>query len=127
MSRRGERLPRPTRSDEWELVAITAQAAKGWGELAAAEPNATARAYDQLSADPTAHSERLHRLRGDYATGTYEGRSHERWQYEVTAAGRIWYFVDDPGPGARRPGRGPRPRRRVLVEAVFVGHPKATE
>lgn len=127
MSRRRERLTRPVRRDEWELVAITNQAAKEWAELEAVEANALARAYDQLTRDPAAHSDRQHRMKGNYATGQHEGDTFDRWQYEVTAAGRIWYFVENPRPGPKRPSRGRRPRRRVPVEAVFVGHPKATE
>lgn len=38
----------------------------------------------------------------------------ERWQYEVTGAGRVWYLVDDE-------------RRTVWISYAGVGHPKATE
>ena len=48
-----------------------------------------------------------------------------------TAGGRIFYFVDDPTSGGRikpqRRGRGSKPRRRVIIEAVHPGHPKGTE
>ena len=57
------------------------------------------------------------------AAKAYESRTNERWQYEVTAGGRVWYFVDDTAIGTgkrRRPGR-------VIVEKVFPGHPKGTE
>lgn len=33
---------------------------------------------------------RQHRLRGELATREIGGRILEHWQYEVTAAGRIW-------------------------------------
>lgn len=66
-----------------------------------------------------------------WGTGTFEGQTFTGWQYEVTGGGRIFYFVDDPTDGGRRKpqrqARGPRPRRRVIVEAVHPGHPKATE
>jgi hypothetical protein len=128
---RGSRLPRPVRTDEWAIEAINNRAAEDWDKLAAVEPNALAAAYDQLSTDPTTVSARQTRLKGSLATGSFEGRTLDRWQYEVTAGGRLWYFVDDPTEGdrrtPRRKGRGPRPRRRVLIEAVSIGHPKATE
>lgn len=105
--------------------------AEDWDKLAAVEPNALATVYDQLSTNPTAVSARQMRLKGGLATGSFEGRTFDRWQYEVTAGGRIWYFVDDPTEGGRRrterKGRGPRLRRRVLIESVSIGHPKATE
>lgn len=81
---------------------------------------------------PTVFSPRQRRLEGaTWGTGTFEGQTFTRWQYEVTAGGRIFYFVDDPTDGGRRKpqrqARGPRPRRRVIVEAVHPGHPKGTE
>ena len=127
MSKRGSRLTRPVATDEWELVAITTEAARGWAQMEASEPNALARAYDQLTQDPLHHSSRQHRLKGNYATGTYQGRTFDRWQYEVSGAGRIWYFVDAPDPLVARSGKRPRPRKRVLVEMVSAGHPKGTE
>ena len=131
MPARGSRLARPVRTDEWSIEAINGRAAEDWNKLAAVEPNALAAAYDQLSTNPVAVSSRQMRLKGSLATGTFEGRVFDRWQYEVTAGGRIWYFADGPAEGGRRDperkGRGPRPRRRVLIEAVSIGHPKATE
>lgn len=130
MAKRGSRLGRPTRTDEWSIEALSKRAADDWETLASVEPNAAAAAWDQLSRDPTARSSRQEPLKGYRGTTTHEGRTYVRWQYEVTGGGRIWYLVDDPtaggGPSKRR-GRGPRPRRRVLVEAAHIGHPKATE
>lgn len=66
-----------------------------------------------------------------WGTGVHKGKVYERWQYEATSGGRIFYFVDDPTDGGRRraerPVRVPRPRRRVIIEAVHPGHPKGTE
>jgi hypothetical protein len=49
VTKRGERLARPVARQEWELVAITSEAARGWEELAASEPTALALAFDQLT------------------------------------------------------------------------------
>ena len=64
-------------------------------------------------ARPENHA-RQHRLRGQLAERVVGGRTLEQWQYEVTAAGRIWYCPD--------------PERRIVwVVAASPGHPKATE
>lgn len=129
---REERIARPTRSDEWEVIAADKGVADDWDKWAKQEENALASAYDQLATNPTQFSSRQKKLEGKaYGTGTYEGRTFDRWQYEATAGGRIFYFVDDPTDGGRkkpqRQGRGPKPRRRVIVEALHPGHPKGTE
>ena len=129
---REDRIARPTRTDEWDVVAAGKGVADAWDRWARQEPNALAAAYDQLASNPTQLSSRQKRLEGKtYGTGTYEGKTFDRWQYEATAGGRIFYFVDDPTAGGRkkaqRHGRGPRPSRRVIIEAVHPGHPKGTE
>lgn len=129
---RPERIARPARTDEWEIVAADKGVADDWTRWAAQKPNALAAAYDQLSRNPTEFSPRQKKLEGKtWGTGTYEGRTYHRWQYEPTSGGRIFYFIEDPtDSGHRQPerkGRGPRPRRRVIVEAVHPGHPKGTE
>ncbi|MGH9113458.1 MAG: hypothetical protein ACRDZN_14355, partial [Acidimicrobiales bacterium] len=92
---RQERIARPARSDEWEVVAADEGVADDWDRWAKQEPNARAAAYDQLATIPTQFSSRQKRLEGKtYGTGTYEGKTLARWQYEATAGGRIFYFVD---------------------------------
>lgn len=129
---REERIARPTRTGEWEIVAADKGVAEDWERWAKLEPNALATAYDHLSSSPTQFSARQKRLEGKtYGTGTYDGSTYHRWQYEATSGGRIFYFVDDPTHGGHqlphRKGRGPKPRRRVIIDAVHPGHPKETE
>ena len=129
---RDERIARPARSDEFEIVAADKGVADDWDKWANQEANALATAYDQLAANPTQFSSRQKRLEGKtFGTGTYAGKTFDRWQYEATAGGRIFYFVDDPTDGGRnkvqQKGRGPKPRRRAIIEAVSPGHPKGTE
>lgn len=129
---REEPIIRPARTDEWLVLASDQGVAEEWDLWAKQEPNALAAAYDKLATTPMELSTRQRRLQGKtMGTGTYEGRTFDRWQYEVTSGGRIFYFVDDPTDGGRkkpaRKGRGPRPRRRVMIEAVHPGHPKETE
>ena len=104
-------------------MAASKKVAEAWDQWAATEPNALADAYDHLAEAPMSYSNRQTRLAGAYATGTYDGHEYDRWQYEVTSGGRVWYFVDQTSSGSgkrRRPGR-------VIVEKVFPGHPKGTE
>lgn len=57
---------------------------------------------------------RQHRLRGSLAVRSVGGRELQQWQYEVTAAGRIWYCPDPD-------------RMIVWLVAASTGHPKQTE
>jgi hypothetical protein len=129
---RDEPIVRPARTDEWLVVAADKGVAEDWERWAKQEPNALAATYDKLATDPTAFSSRQRKLEGrSMGSGVYEGKTLERWQYEVTSGGRVFYLVDDPTDGGRRrperKGRGPKPRRRVIIEAVHSGHPKQTE
>jgi hypothetical protein len=57
---------------------------------------------------------RQHRLRHDLASGVMKGRVLERWQIEVTGAGRVWYLVD--GENAT-----------VWIDHAGPGHARATD
>jgi len=61
---REERITRPTRTDEWEIVAADKGVAGEWEKWAKQEPNALAAAYDQLASNPTQFSSRQRRLEG---------------------------------------------------------------
>jgi hypothetical protein len=57
---------------------------------------------------------RQHRLKDVYATRTIGASVLEQWQYEITAAGRIWYC--------------PEPDKRVVwIVRASPRHPKQTE
>ena len=82
---REELITRPTRTGEWEIVAADRGVAGEWEKWAKQEPNALAAAYDQLASNPTQFSSRQKRLEGKtYGTGTYDGETFDRWQYEAT-------------------------------------------
>jgi len=61
---REERIARPTRTDEWEVVAADKGVADEWARWAKQERNALAAAYDQLAANPAQFSSRQKRLGG---------------------------------------------------------------
>lgn len=119
MNRSQRSVDRPLKRAEYTIAFATRQAEEGWRNCLATARNATVDAWDRLTAAPTSEDERLYRLKDDYATGTFKGRTFERYQYKITDGGRIWYFVE-PTPGEKTAGR-------VLLERCETGHPKGTE
>ena len=93
-----------------------ADAAGGWEELCKQAPGPTRDAWDALTRNPRdrSHPSRQSRLRYDLATRTIGGKELEQWQYEVTAAGRIWYCPDDA-------------IMTVFITRAGGGHPKETD
>jgi hypothetical protein len=63
---------------------------------------------------PPAFSPRHHRMRHGLATEMVKGRVLDRWQIEVTGAGRVWYLVDEEN-------------RTIWIDYAGTGHPKATD
>jgi hypothetical protein len=115
--KRGGKVERPTASDEWVLKFGAREAAKAWTELGNAKlANALARLYDVLVKDPRwrGNPDRHHQLKGELATGTYDGRKMERWQHEISGSGRVWFLVDDA-------------HKTVWIVHVSAGHPSATD
>jgi len=66
-------------------------------QLACHVPGNVRRAHEAIRGAPRSVTspERQHRLKGSLGTGSWKGAELERWQYEVTGGGRIWYLVDD--------------------------------
>ncbi|HEX6074217.1 MAG TPA: hypothetical protein VFZ32_03010 [Micromonosporaceae bacterium] len=62
----------------------------------------------------TDNLDRRHRLKGNLGTGMFKGQEFERWQYEITAGGRVWYLIDDVN-------------RTAWITYAGTGHPKATD
>jgi hypothetical protein len=112
-------VPRPLRRTEYAIFFISRSAEKGWPDSLAIARNAVVDAWERLTTEPAEETERQYRLKGDLATGTYQGRSYERWQYKLTDGGRLWYYVEPPA--------GPRVPGRVLVVEVSPGHPKQSQ
>src|SRR5579859_282754 len=115
-ARRGERAAPPPIGAEYDLRFASGHAAQGWEELSRhAGPNLR-RAYDTIRANPRSRSspERHHRLKGSLGTAVWKGEPLERWQYEVTGAGRIWCVIDDA-------------RQTAWITYAGAGHPKVTD
>lgn len=107
-------MPRPATGTQWELRFCKKHAVAQWDQLCSQLPEVAARVYDSLRDDPRAHSDRCHRLRGAEGSGTHRGEIMDRWQFEVTGGGRLFYLIDDP-------------EHTVWLEDVALGHPKRTE
>lgn len=117
MSPKREDIVAPSAVDgEYELRFASSDAVKGWEELARQAPRNVRRAFEAIRdrTRTTAESERHHRLKGELGTGTLRGEEFERWQYEVTGAGRLWYLLDED-------------KRTVWITDATTGHPKFTE
>lgn len=114
MTKRKERAAPPPRADGWDCRCATSEGASGWDELCAAAPANMRAAWEQITKDPRQRNERQHPLKGSLGKRLIDGKEFEQWQYEVTAAGRLWYCIDDS-------------KRTVWITTASVGHPKATE
>jgi hypothetical protein len=114
--KRGERVAPPPASDEYDVIFGSNEAAKGWVDLCAQAPGNALEAWRILRSNPMPQvpTPRHHRLKGPLATADYRGIVLPRWQYEITAGGRLWYLVD-------------AGRRRVYLMVAGTRHPKATE
>ena len=115
-AKRGDRAAPPPVGEEYDLRFASNAAADGWETLARQAPGNLRRAYEAIRANPRspAAPERQHRLKGELATAAWKGQALERWQYEVTGGGRIWYLVDDD-------------RRTAWITYAGTGHPAATD
>ncbi|MEV6978529.1 hypothetical protein [Kitasatospora sp. NPDC093806] len=114
--KRGDRAAPPPVEGEYDLRFATSEAANGWELLARHAPGNLRRAYDHIRAAPLAtdNPARQHRLKGKLAGTAFKGRQLERWQYEVTGGGRIWYLVDTAD-------------RIAWITYAGPGHPKETD
>lgn len=114
--KRGDRAAPPPVGEEYELRFANTESAEGWEQLCQHAAGNLRRAYEKIRATPRAGNDpdRQHRLKGKLGSSTYKGHILERWQYEVTAGGRIWYLVDDGS-------------RTVWITYAGPGHPKSTD
>lgn len=113
--KRGDRAAPPPGPDEWDVRFLDNEVTKGWEELCRQAPGNTRAAWMTMRANPAppARSQRHNRLHGNLATGVVRGRVLDRWQIEVTGAGRIWYLVD-------------RENATIWIDYAGPGHPRAT-
>lgn len=122
MGRARGAVSRPLKKAEFEIVHISRQAEVGWRDGLATYRNALVDAWEHLTTDPAREDgERVYRLKGDLATGSYQGATFDRYQYKFPGGGRIWYFVE------RTTDKKAKTAGRVLVEDVHTAHPNETK
>lgn len=109
-----QKVERPTKNSEYEIVHASRQAEKGGTDLRATARNALVDSWDFLTRTPLAETPLNYPLKGGLATVTFAGTHHQRWQHKPTQKGdaRIWFFVID---------------RVVYLEDVHTHHPNATK
>lgn len=114
--KRGDRVAPPPTEHEFDLRFADAAAVKGWEDLERQASANLRRAWEAIRADPRSRTNpaRQHRLKGELGTGTFRGAACERWQYEVTGGGRLWYLIDENS-------------RTVWLVFAGTGHPKLTD
>ena len=114
--KRGDRVAPPPIDDEYELVFANTEAVRGWTALERQARANLRKAWEALTKNPRSRENlnRQHQLKGDLGQGIWKGTVCERWQYEVTGGGRLWYLIEDD-------------TRTVLLEFAGTGHPKATD
>ncbi|TXR51570.1 hypothetical protein [Quadrisphaera setariae] len=108
---RGAPVPHPS---GWQMRFANRKASVGWASVVAQASSNAATAWGQILTTPRHISERQHPLKGKLAQGAYEGQTLERWQYEVTGGGRLWYLIDDQA-------------KTIWLEMASTSHPKATD
>jgi len=112
---RQDKVPRPTKAQEYEIYFASSQAEKGWRDLKATTANALADCWDALTKDPLRNDQQCHPLRDDLGIVTVKGAAHVRRQYELPGGARIWYYVTESKP------------KSVYLLDVHTRHPNQTK
>ncbi|MEY9840195.1 hypothetical protein [Streptacidiphilus sp. EB103A] len=114
--KRGGRAAPPPVDQEYDIRFANTEVADGWEHLGRQAANNLRRAFErsvptrvQWTA-PTASTD----FKGNLGAAAFKGQILERWQYEVTGGGRIWYLLDDA-------------THTALITYAGTGHPKATD
>lgn len=120
----GVPIGRPVRPGSWVIAARSEKVASEWREFmnqAAGECN---RVYDQLETNPAYDDgDRQHPLEGESGRSTFQGKSYQRWQIDITSGGRMWYLMDPTTFGSGQKRRA----GVVILDKVHFGHPKSLE
>jgi hypothetical protein len=108
------KVERPTKKSEYELRFASANAQKGWRDLAATLRGPLADTWDFLTRTPLDVTPTNYPLKDVLGTVSRAGASHQRWQHKPTAKGtaRIWFYVED---------------HVVYLEQVHTSHPNETK
>jgi hypothetical protein len=113
-SEKSNKVERPTKKSEYDIVFASTGAKRGWTDLRATIRGPLTDSWDFLTRTPLEHTPTNYPLQGELAVVTRDGADHARWQHKPTATGdaRIWFYVE---------------RQVVYLEQVHTRHPNATK
>lgn len=111
---RYERVERPTKKGEFEIVFGTNHAQKGWRDLKATRLSGLVDAWDYLTKTPQHVEPLCYPLKDNLEFVEHGGQTFTRWQRKLSAThgARIWFFVSG---------------QQVVLEKVFTNHPNETK
>ena len=109
---KGDSVVRPLKKSEYKILFGSTEAQKGWQDLLATQRSHLVDAWDQLTSGPTAHSPRIHPLKGVLGMVTRNGVEYVQRQLELSQGARIWFYVDD---------------KTVVIVKVHTRHPNQTK
>ena len=95
MSTRRQGVPRPIKKAEYTIVFATRDAERGWRDVLATQRSSVVDAWDFLTRHPLDLTPSNCPLKGELATVTHAGTTHNRWQHKLTGGARIWFYVED--------------------------------
>jgi hypothetical protein len=110
-----EKVERPTKKSEYDIVFASVGARKGWTDLKATIRAPLTDAWDFLTRTPLERTPTNYPLRGEqHGLVVRDGKTHQRWQHKPTAQGdaRIWFYVEG---------------QTVYLEQVHTHHPNQTK
>lgn len=112
MTPKKEKVTRPLRRSEFEIIFGTSNARKGWIDVLAVQRNTVVQAWERLTLDPLANDSTCHGMKGDLEFVAHQGTTHRRRQYELSHGARIWFYVEG---------------KTVVLIDIHTHHPNATK
>jgi hypothetical protein len=111
---RNQKVVRPTKKIEYDVVFASASAERGWTALLGTTRGPLVDTWDFLTRTPLEQTPTNYPLKGKLGTVMRGGVAHTRWQHKPTVGGdaRIWFYVEG---------------QTVRLEEVHTKHPNATK
>lgn len=109
---KGERVDRPLKKSEFQIVYGSSEAKKGWRDLLATQRSQLVDVWNLLTTTPLANSAQIHPLKGSLGTVTRGGVEDVQRQCELSQGARIWFYVE---------------RSQVVIVKVHTHHPNKTK
>lgn len=111
--RRGQQVPPPPASGEWDLRYATKESLQ-FREMERMFPGNCAEAKRRPKTMPGVRSAVQKPLRGTLGKRTVGGTEMSQWQYDISSSARLWYCIDPSS-------------HTVWLTLASMGHPHATD